>query len=78
MLADVLKDKHLILASSSPRRQELIKGLGLEVEIRIKPVKEEYPHRLRHFEISDYLAQLKSMPFEDTLTPNDILITSPL
>tara|TARA_B110000967_G_scaffold206567_1_gene253601 strand:+ start:1292 stop:1873 length:582 start_codon:yes stop_codon:yes gene_type:complete len=76
MLADVLKDKHLILASSSPRRQELIKGLGLEVEIRIKPVKEEYPHRLRHFEISDYLAQLKSMPFEDTLTPNDILITS--
>jgi septum formation protein len=76
MLADVLKDKHLILASSSPRRQELIKGLGLEVEIRIKPVKEEYPHRLRHFEISDYLSQLKSMPFEDTLTPNDILITS--
>ena len=76
MLADVLKDKHLILASSSPRRQELIKGLGLDVEIRIKPVKEEYPHRLRHFEISDYLAQLKSMPFEDTLTPNDILITS--
>jgi len=76
MLADVLKDKHLILASSSPRRQELIKGLGLEVEIRIKPVKEEYPHRLRHFEISDYLAQLKSMPFEDTLTPNDILVTS--
>ena len=76
MLADVLKDKHLILASSSARRQELIKGLGLEVEIRIKPVKEEYPHRLRHFEISDYLAQLKSMPFEDTLTPNDILITS--
>ena len=76
MLADVLKDKHLILASSSPRRQELIKGLGLEVEIRIKPVKEEFPHRLRHFEISDYLAQLKSMPFEDTLTPNDILVTS--
>tara|TARA_B110000483_G_scaffold118075_1_gene142729 strand:+ start:1266 stop:1847 length:582 start_codon:yes stop_codon:yes gene_type:complete len=76
MLADVLKDKHLILASSSPRRQELIKGLGLKVVIRIKPVKEEYPHRLRHFEISDYLAQLKSMPFEDTLTPNDILITS--
>ena len=31
---------------------------------------------MRHFEISDYLAQLKSMPFEDTLTPNDILITS--
>ena len=76
MLTDILKNKRLILASSSPRRQELIKGLGLEVEIRIKPVKEEYPERLRHFEIPDYLAQLKSMPFEDTLATNDILITS--
>jgi septum formation protein len=76
MLADLLKDKHLILGSSSPRRQALIKGLGLDVEIRIKSVKEEYPDRLRHFEISDYLAQLKSIPFEDTLAPNDILMTS--
>ena len=76
MLADLLKDKHLILGSSSPRRQALIKGLGLDVEIRIKAVKEEYPDRLRHFEISDYLAQLKSIPFEDTLAPNDVLITS--
>tara|TARA_B110000967_G_C18492288_1_gene367356 strand:- start:1 stop:582 length:582 start_codon:yes stop_codon:yes gene_type:complete len=76
MLTNILKSKHLILASSSPRRQELIKGLGLDFEIRIKPVKEEYPERLRHFEISDYLAQLKSMEFVDELKPNDILITS--
>ena len=76
MLAEILKSRHLILASSSPRRQELIKGLGLDFEIRINPVKEEYPQRLRHFEISDYLAQLKSMPFVAELKPNDILITS--
>lgn len=76
MLATILKSKHIILASSSPRRQELIKGLGLDFEIRIKSVKEEYPNRLRYFEISDYLAQLKSMPFVEELKPNDILITS--
>ena len=76
MLAEILKSRHIILASSSPRRQELIKGLGLDFEIRIKSVKEEYPNRLRHFEISDYLAQLKSMPFVEELKPNDILITS--
>lgn len=76
MLADILKDNRLILASSSPRRQELIKGLGLKVEIRVKPIEEKYPEHLKHFEIPDYLAELKSMPFEDTLTPNDILITS--
>ena len=76
MLKNILKSRHIILASSSPRRQELIKGLGLDFEIRIKSIKEEYPNRLRHFEISDYLAQLKSMPFIDELKPNDILITS--
>ena len=76
MLVDILKDKRLILASSSPRWQELIKGLGLKVEIRIKPIIEEYPEHLKHFEIPDYLAQLKSMQFEETLTPKDILITS--
>jgi septum formation protein len=76
MLVDILKDKRLILASSSPRRQELIKGLGLKVEIRIKPIKEKYPEHLKHFEIPDYLAQLKAMQFEDTLTSKDVLITS--
>ena len=49
MLTERLKSKHIILASSSPRRQELIKGLGLAFEIRIKPVKEEYPRQTSAF-----------------------------
>jgi septum formation protein len=44
--------------------------------VRLKPIKEDYPSRLRHFEISDYLAQLKSLQFENELQTNDILITS--
>lgn len=76
MLNQKLKNYNLILASGSPRRQEFFKDLGLDFEIRLKPVKEEYPDKLRHFEISDYLAQLKSIPFEDELKDNDILITS--
>lgn len=76
MLNEKLKDKHLILASGSPRRQDFFKNLGLDFEVRLKPIKEEYPLRLRHFEISDYLAQLKSLPFLDELKPNDILVTS--
>ncbi|WP_425075130.1 Maf-like protein [Psychroserpens sp. S379A] len=76
MLNDTLKNHHLILASGSPRRQQFFKDLGLDFEVRLKPIKEEYPNRLRHFEISDYLAQLKSLPFKDELQPNDILITS--
>ena len=76
MLKEKLKNHNIILASGSPRRQQLFKDLGLDFEIRLKPVKEEYPNRLTHFEISDYLAQLKAIPFKDELQPNDILITS--
>lgn len=76
MLNDKLKNYNLILASGSPRRQQFFKDLGLEFEIRLKPVEEEYPPRLKHFEISDYLAQLKALPFRNELKPNDILITS--
>ncbi len=76
MLLQKLKNYNVILASGSPRRQEFFKELGLDFEIRLKPVKEEYPDKLRHFEISDYLAQLKSIPFQNELKDNDILITS--
>jgi septum formation protein len=76
MLKELLQHKHIILASASPRRQQFMHDLGLDFEIRLKEVKEEYPPTLRHFEITDYLAQLKSLPFEEELRPDDILITS--
>ena len=76
MLNDKLKNHNIILASGSPRRQQFFEELGLEFEIRLKPVDEDYPQRLQHFEISDYLAQLKALPFKKDLKPNDILITS--
>jgi len=76
MLNDKLKDYNLILASGSPRRQQFFKDLGLDFKIILKPVKEEYPDRLKHFEISNYLAQLKSLAFENEMEDKDILITS--
>jgi len=76
MLNEKLKNHHLILASGSPRRQQFFADLGLDFEVRIKSINEEYPSRLMHFEISDYLAQLKALPFKEELKDNDILITS--
>lgn len=76
MLKETLKNHHIILASGSPRRQEFFKNLGLDFEIRLKPVKEDYPEQLTHFEISNYLAELKARPFKADLNANDILITS--
>ncbi|WP_047545631.1 Maf-like protein [Psychroserpens sp. Hel_I_66] len=76
MLNEKLKNHNLILASGSPRRQQFFKDLGLDFEIRLKPVDEVYPDQLKHFEICDYLAQLKSLPFKDELQDHDILVTS--
>jgi septum formation protein len=76
MLKELLKDKNIILASGSPRRQQFFRDLGINFEIRLKDIEEVYPPKLKHFEISDYLAQLKSLPFEKELKVNDILITS--
>ena len=76
MLKNRLKSKNLILASGSPRRQELLKSLGVPFEIRIKEIDEVYPKHLKKSEISDYLAQLKSNAFVEKLNPKDLLITS--
>ena len=76
MLNEKLKNYNIILASGSPRRQDILKSLGLDFEIRLKPVNEEFPPRLTHFEISNYLAELKALPFKKALSAKDILITS--
>ena len=76
MLNEKLKSYHIILASGSPRRQQFFKDLSLDFEVRLKPIEEVYPEHLEHHEISDYLAILKSRPFDDELQDNDILITS--
>ena len=76
MLRAQLKSINLILASNSPRRQELLKSLGLPFEIRLKDIDEQYPKDLVHSAISDYLARLKSLAFENELNDRDLLITS--
>ena len=76
MLHKNISNYNIILASGSPRRQQFFKDLRLDFTIKLKPVDEVFPPRLRHFEISDYLAQLKALPFKAELKPNDILITS--
>ena len=76
MLKNRLKSKNLILASGSPRRQELLKSLGVPFEIRLKEINENYPKQLNNSAISDYLAKHKSNAFSKEINPNDLLITS--
>jgi septum formation protein len=71
-----LKDYHLILASQSPRRHQMLKELGLEFEIRTKEVDEVYPEELTPEQIPVYLAELKASAFESDFTNNELVITA--
>ena len=75
MLSEKLKHKNIILASASPRRQELFKELGLDFSIQVKAVEEIYPSALKSAEITNFLAELKAAAFTD-LAENDIVITA--
>ena len=76
MLSKKLQKFHIILSSGSPRRQQFFKDLDIDFEIKLKEVDEIYPKSLKGVEITDYLANLKSLPFNDLLKDNDLLITS--
>lgn len=71
-----LSDYNIILASKSPRRQELLKGLDLDFEIRLKDIDELYPNDLKPELVPEYLSKLKASAFIDELNPKDLLITS--
>ena len=75
MLREKLKNRHIILASRSPRRHQFFKDLDIAFTIQLKDVEEIYPASLKGLAITDYLADLKSKPFTN-LKENDVLITS--
>jgi septum formation protein len=62
-LAEKYKDYNIILASGSPRRKELLKGLEIPFTIQTKDVNEIYPENLKEAAITEYLAKLKADAF---------------
>lgn len=65
----------IILASKSPRRQQLIKLLGLDFRIRTKYTDESFPNRLEAKTVARYLAEKKAKAFKEELT-NELVITA--
>ena len=66
----------LILASKSPRWQELLQGLGFEFEIKTKEIEEVFPPALFKEEIPVYLSNLKAKAFKDYIKEDELVITS--
>jgi septum formation protein len=72
-----LKDRHIILASRSPRRRYLLKQLGLEFTEISAEVDESFPEHLTPDETAIFLAEKKAGHFEELLEdPKNIVITA--
>lgn len=69
--------KKIILASGSPRRKEIMEGMGLAFEVDTEnSFKEEYSPDTPHEKIPELMSQGKSHGFHRPLAENEILITS--
>jgi septum formation protein len=76
-LKQKLAGYRVILASQSPRRQELLAGLDIAFEVQIKDgIDESYPQELKKHEIVKYLAQHKAKAYLPDLKDNELLITA--
>lgn len=64
----------MVLASKSPRRQELLKLMGFDFSIELKEVDESYPEGLSPAEIAVYISVKKASAFG--ISTNKIVITA--
>lgn len=76
MLAEKFRNTKIILASKSPRRQALLKGLELPFEIRTKDTDESYDKSMTPRDVPAYLSEKKAAAFEGELEEGTLLITS--
>ncbi|NLN94935.1 MAG: septum formation protein Maf [Bacteroidales bacterium] len=77
MLIQKLNSFRIILGSNSPRRQLLLRKLGLNFEVIARNIGEDYPPHLQKEKIAVFLCERKSQAFDDIFTDDKtILITA--
>ena len=65
----------VVLASNSPRRRELLAGMGVDFRVEvISGIDETYPDTLPVEQVAEYLSGRKAQAYE--LSPNELLITA--
>jgi septum formation protein len=66
----------VILASGSPRRQALLKELGLQFEVVLKDIDEEFPSHLKREQVAEFLARKKASAYSKEISEGKIVITA--
>tara|TARA_B100000575_G_scaffold273062_1_gene255681 strand:- start:136 stop:717 length:582 start_codon:yes stop_codon:yes gene_type:complete len=67
--------KKIILGSNSPRRKQLLQDSGLNFKIKVFPINENYPTKLKGSEITEYLVKKKALEFKE-VKDDEIIITA--
>ena len=65
----------IILASKSPRRQELLKLMDIDFRVVLREVDETYPADLKPEEVAVYIAEKKAKAFDEN-TSDEIVLTA--
>lgn len=77
MILNNLEKYQVVLASNSPRRKELLSGLGIDYVVDTLPdVDESYPLDLQGEAIPAYISRKKADAYRDLLKPEKLLITA--
>lgn len=77
IMLDNLKEYKIILASNSPRRKELLGGLGITYEVKTLPdIDESYPEDLDAEEIPLHIARNKADAYRSMMQPNELIVTA--
>ena len=73
----MFEEYKITLASASPRRRELLQGLGIDFTVELsKDEKEAYSKDIPQEDVPEFLARHKSLSFHRQLADNEILITA--
>jgi len=76
-MLDNLKKYKVVLASNSPRRKELLGGLGIGYEVKTMPdIDESYPDGLSMEEVPVYIARSKADAYRPLMQPDELIITA--
>ena len=68
---------NIILASNSPRRKELLAGLGVEFDVRlIDGIDETYPSDIESHDVAEYIAKKKADAYKQSIASNELIITA--
>lgn len=68
---------NIILASNSPRRKELLAGLGVKFDVRLIPdIDETYPDNIKSHDVAEYIAKKKADAYKQSIASNELIITA--